>query len=47
MIEHENGVLGDKVHKFNPDFEDTRFVKNLSRKRQLEIELDMGGRGRK
>jgi len=35
------------VHAFNPDFEDTRFAKNLSRKRQLEIELDMPSRGRK
>jgi len=46
MIEQEHLILADKVHAFNPDFEDTRFVKNLSRKRQLEIELDMG-RGRK
>ena len=39
--------MADKVHAENPDYEDTRFVKNLSRKRQLEIELDMPGRGRK
>jgi hypothetical protein len=47
MIEQENNILSDKVYAFNPDFEDTRFAKNLSRKRQLEIELDMPSRGRK
>ena len=46
MIEQEKIVLAEKVHSFNPEFEDTRFVKNLSRKRQLEIELDMPSRGR-
>ena len=37
------------MHAFNPDYEDTRFIRNLSRKRQLEIELDMPprrGRGK-
>lgn len=33
MIEQEHTILSDKVHAFNPDFEDTRFAKNLSRKR--------------
>ena len=47
MIEQEHILLSEKVHAFNPDFEDTRFVRNLSRKRQLEIELDMPARGRK
>lgn len=46
MIEQENLVLSEKVHAFNPDYEDTRFIRNLSRKRQLEIELDMPRRGR-
>ena len=47
MIEQEHLILADKVLAFNPDFEDTRFVKNLSRRRQMEIELDLPGRGRK
>lgn len=47
MIEQENQLLSDKVHVYNPEYEDTRFAKNLSRKRQLEIELDMPSRGRK
>ena len=33
MIEQENIILSDKVHAFDPDFEDARFAKNLSRKR--------------
>lgn len=47
IIEQENQILVEKVHAFNPDYEDTRFVRNLSRKRQLEIELDMPSRGRR
>ena len=47
MIEQEHVILADKVQAFNPDYEDTRLVKNLSRKRQLEIDLGMPNRGRK
>ena len=45
MIEQEHVLLADKVLAFNPDFEDLRFVRNLSRKRQLEIELGMPNKG--
>ena len=46
MIDQEHMILAEKVLLANPEYEDIRFTKNLSRKRQLEIELDMG-RGRK
>ena len=42
MIEQENQVLIEKVHAFNPNYEDVRLSKApLSRKRQLEIEFDL------
>ena len=42
MIEQENQILIETVHDFNPQYEDVRLSKGpLSRKRQLEIELDL------
>ena len=42
MIEQENQALIETVHAFNPSYEDVRLSKApLSRKRQLEIELDL------
>ena len=40
-------MLADKVHAFNPNYADTRFVKNLSRRQQIELELHIPSRGGK
>ena len=42
MIEQDNQALAEKVHAFDPYYEDVRLSKApMSRKRQLEIELDL------
>lgn len=49
QIETENQSLAEIIHNFNPNYEDKRLTKShqpMSRRRQIEIELNMGrGKG--
>ena len=49
QIEAENQSLAQDIHNFNPTYEDKRLTKPhqpMSRRRQIEIELNMGrGKG--